>query len=53
MKKLIAWILIGIGVGIIVHHYLTKGIAFDIEDILNHEFFASLCLSLGIGGLIL
>ena len=51
--KLIAYGLIVLGLLIIAHHWYMKGKPIDIENLLSHEFFAGLFLSLGLGGLLL
>lgn len=51
--KLIALGLIGLGLLILAHHWYVTGSLVDPADVLNHEFFACLCLSLGLGGLLL
>ena len=49
--KLIGWGLIGLGLLIIVHHWLVHDSPADLSNVLSHEFFAGLFLSLGLGGL--
>jgi len=40
---------IGVGTSILVHHYLNWGRVIDIEDVLHHEFFASIAFSFSAG----
>ena len=51
--KLLAWGLIGLGLLIIVHHWYVHDTPVDLGNVLCHEFFATACLGLGLGGLIL
>ena len=53
MKKLIAGGLIVLGLLIIAHHWYVHDRPVDVENLLSHEFFAGLVLSLGLGGLLL
>ena len=51
-KRMIVFGLIGLGLLIIAHHWLTKGVLVEMEDVTSHEFLAGICLALGLGGLI-
>lgn len=53
MRKLLAVGLIVAGIVIVVHHWYVKGSLADLSNLLSHEFFASLFLGLGLGGLFL
>lgn len=50
--SLIAWGLIGLGLLIIAHHWIVHKRPVDVENLFSHEFFAGLCFSLGLGGLL-
>jgi len=53
MKRFIAYGLILLGVLIVAHHWYVKGAPVDVHNVLSHEFFAGLFLSLGLGSLFL
>ena len=53
MRKIIAGLLIVAGILVVVHHWYVKGSPADLSNLFSHEFLASLCLGLGLGGLIL
>jgi len=50
--KTIGITLIIIGVLIIIHHFITSGKPFDIQDMLHHEFFEAIFITAGITTLI-
>jgi len=51
-KKLLAIGLTILGILIVVHHWYVKGYPADLSNLFSHEFFASLFLGLGVGGLL-
>ena len=51
--RLIVWVLIGLGILIMAHHWYSKGVLVEMKDVDSHEFVAGICLALGIGGLLL
>lgn len=53
MRKLLAVLMVIAGVLIVVHHWYVKGSPADLANVLSHEFFASLFLGIGLGGLLL
>lgn len=53
MRKVLAILLIVAGILVVVHHWYVKGSPADLSNLFSHEFFASLLLGLGLGGLLL
>ncbi len=45
----IAFFAISVGIIILIHHLVTIGRIFDVNDILHHEFFAGITIAFGLG----
>jgi hypothetical protein len=52
VKGKAAWGCIGLAVVLLIHHKLTGGVWFNVEDVANHEFLEIALLSFGLGILI-
>ncbi|MCK4320632.1 hypothetical protein KAW11_03360 [Candidatus Bathyarchaeota archaeon] len=37
------------GILILIHHLVTMGRIFDVNDVLHHEFFAGITIAFGLG----
>ena len=48
----IAFFSIFVGILILIHHLVTVGRIFDVNDVLHHEFFAGVIIAFGLGILI-
>jgi len=51
-EALVSGVSIALGVLVLLHHLLSTGRLFDVEDILHHEFFVGVFIAFGIGVLL-
>ena len=52
MKGKVAWVCIGLAVVLLIHHKITGGVWFNMEDVTNHEFLEIALVAFGLGILI-
>jgi hypothetical protein len=52
VKGKVAWVCIGLAVVLLIHHKITSGVWFNIEDVTNHEFLEIALVAFGLGILI-
>lgn len=52
VKGKVAWGCIGLAVVLLIHHKVTGGVWFNMEDVANHEFLEVALVSLGLGILV-
>jgi len=45
----IAFLFVSVGILILIHHLVTTGRIFDVNDVLHHEFFAGITVAFGLG----
>ena len=48
-EALVSGVSIALGILVLLHHMLSTGRLFDVEDILHHEFFVGVFNAFGIG----
>jgi hypothetical protein len=52
VKGKVAWVCIGLAVVLLIHHKITSGVWFNMEDVTNHEFLEIALVAFGLGILI-
>jgi len=52
VKEKVAWVCIGLAVVLLIHHKITSGVWFNMEDVTNHEFLEIALVAFGLGILI-
>jgi hypothetical protein len=52
VKGKVAWVCIGLAAVLLIHHKITSGVWFNIEDVTNHEFLEIALVAFGLGILI-
>jgi hypothetical protein len=48
MNKIYAFLMIVIGIALMIHHYLTTGIIFDLNDIIGHDWLGLVLVACGV-----